>query len=81
MLVVLVLGSLLFSPMYQDDIIKYSMVLIVEWSTFEKGSDLVEIPFVSCMFAILVLAYFGFEGRNLILIEPVPGHRLTFYFF
>ena len=52
MLVVLVAVSMLFSPMYQDDIIKFSKVLVAKWPTFGKGADLVNILFVLCLFAI-----------------------------
>ena len=74
MLVVLVTVSLLFSHMYQDDIITCRNVSVTKWSPFGKGADLVNILFVVYLFAILVLFHFGFEGRNLVLIEPVPGH-------
>ena len=47
---------------------------------FWKNADLVNILFMLCLFAILVLSHFGFEGRNLILIELVPGHRFPFTF-
>ena len=52
MLVVLVSVSMLFSPMYQDDIMKLSKVLVAKWQTFGKGVDLVNILFVLCLFAI-----------------------------
>ena len=35
--------------------------------------------FVLCLFVILVVCHFGFEGRALVLIAPIPGHCLTFY--
>ena len=74
LLVVLVSVSLLFSPMYQDDIIKSRNASVAKWSPFGKDADLVNILFVLYLFAILVLFHFGFEGRNLILIEPVLDH-------
>ena len=49
-------------------------------SNFGKDADLVNILFVLCLFAILIQSHFGFEGRNLVLIEPVPGHRFPFTF-
>ena len=52
MLVVLVSVSLLCSPMYQEDIIKYGKVQVAKWPTFGKGADLVNILFVLCLFAI-----------------------------
>ena len=36
--------------------------------------------FVACIFVMLVISYFGFEGRTLVLIAPVSGHCLSFYF-
>ena len=52
LLVVLVSVSLIFSPMYQDDIIKLSKVKVAKWPTFGKDADLVNILFVLCLFAI-----------------------------
>ena len=59
----------------------YSKVLVAKWPTFGKGADLVNILFVLCLLELLVLSHFGFEGSNLILVEPVPGHRFPFTFF
>ena len=50
-------------------------------ANFWKGADLVNILFVLCLFAIRVRSHFLFEGRKLILIERVPGHRFSFTFF
>ena len=38
------------------------------------------VSFVLCVFVILVISHFGFEGETLVLIAPVPGHCLHFYF-
>ena len=71
---------LLISPMYQDDIIKCRKVKVAKLPPFGKGSDLVNILFVLCLFAILVLSHFDFEGRYLVLIEPVPGIAILYLF-
>ena len=34
---------------------------------------------VLCLFVILVISHFGFDGRTLVLFSPVPGHCLPFY--
>ena len=36
--------------------------------------------FVLCLFAILVITYFGFEGGTFVLNASVPGHCLPFTF-
>ena len=33
-----------------------------------------------CLFVVLVVSHLGFEGGNLVLISPVPGHCLPFAF-
>ena len=33
------------------------------------------------MFVILVTSHFGYDGGALVLITPVPGHFLPFYFY
>ena len=46
------------------------------------GKYLLGLPylFLLCRFVILVVSHFGFEGRTLVLITPVPGHCLPFTF-
>ena len=34
--------------------------------------------FVLCLFVILVISHFGFDGGTLVLIASVPGHCLPF---
>ena len=36
--------------------------------------------FVLCLFVIFVISRFGFEGKTLVLIAPVPGRCLPIYF-
>ena len=36
--------------------------------------------FLLCLFAVLVVSHFGFDGRTLVLIAPVPGQCLPFTF-
>ena len=31
-----------------------------------------------CLFVILIVSRLGFEGGTVVLIAPVPGHRLPF---
>ena len=33
-----------------------------------------------CLFVVLVVSHFSFEGRTLVLIASVPGHCLPFTF-
>ena len=33
-----------------------------------------------CLYVILVMSHFGFEGKALVLIATVPGHCLPFNF-
>ena len=37
--------------------------------------------FVLGLFVIFVISHFGFEGRTLVLIAPVPGNCLPFTFY
>ena len=37
-------------------------------------------PFAICLFVILVLSHFGFNGMILVKIVPVPGHYLLLTF-
>ena len=36
--------------------------------------------FVLCLFVILLVSYFGFEGETVVLIVRVPSHCLPFTF-
>ena len=36
--------------------------------------------FVFCLFVIVDVSHFGFEGRPLVLISTVPGHCLPLFF-
>ena len=36
--------------------------------------------FVSCLFVILVVSYYGFEGGTVVLIASAPGYCLPFTF-
>ena len=36
--------------------------------------------FVLCLFVILAVSHFGFEDQTSVLIAPVSGHFLSFYF-
>ena len=49
----------------------------------DRAVDLVYrtyVLFVNCLFAFMVISHFGFEGKTLVLIEPVPDALLTFTF-
>ena len=43
--------------------------------------DICSLCFSLCLFDILVGFHFGFEGRTLALIAPLPGHCLRFPFY
>ena len=53
-----------------------------EWPHFGKELRirLTTCSLVLCLFVILVVSYFGFEGGTLILIAPVPDHCLHYTF-
>ena len=59
-----------------------SSVKVVEWPPFWKEllTRLTVFSLYICIFVILDISYFGFGGRILVPIVPVPGIRLTFTF-
>ena len=64
------------------------LVILYPVFTFSNASHFVPIVsfctqfvlFLLCLFVILVISHFGFEGGIWVLIAPVPGHCLLVTF-
>ena len=59
----------------------FSSVSIAEWPPFGKElpTRLTICYLVFCLFVILVICRFGFEGGIWVLIAPVPGHCIILH--
>ena len=57
-------------------------VKVAEWPPFWKYLlPQFTIRSLCIMFVVLVIFHFGFDDRILVLVVPVPGHCLSFYFY